>query len=60
MSNYMRKIQPSEHGKIAKLYKSMSARELGTKYGVSPQAILNILRKMDIEPRKQYERPNAR
>jgi len=44
MDNYMRKINPREHAKIVRLYATMGAKQIGDKYGVSHQAILNILR----------------
>ena len=43
MGNYMRKIQPQKHAEIVRLYATMNSRDLGKKYGVSHQAILNIV-----------------
>ena len=51
MGNYMRKIPAKEHAKIVRLYTTMSAREIGERYGVTHQAILNILRASGIKPR---------
>ena len=47
----MRKISPKEHAKIVRLYDTMSAKQIGDKYGVSHQAILNILRGCGVKPR---------
>ena len=60
MGNYMRKIETSEHAKIVKLYSTHSAADIGAKYGVSHQAVLDILRKHKVAIRKNTERPGAK
>ena len=47
----MRKIPLKEHAKIVRLYAAMSAGAVGKKYGVSAQAILNIVRGAGLKPR---------
>lgn len=43
MDNYIRKIPIKKHAEILRLYENMSARALGKRFGVSHQAILNIV-----------------
>lgn len=57
MSNYMRKIELKEHSSIARLYAFMSAIDIGARYGVTAQAILNILRKKGVKIRKHTKPP---
>ena len=45
MDNYMRKIKPAKHAEIVRLYDKIGARAVGKKFGVSHQAIINIVRK---------------
>ncbi len=54
--NYTRKIKESQHPKIIKLYESLSAKAIADKYGVTPPAILKILRKASVAIRRQHER----
>lgn len=60
MYNYMRKIPTSEHGKIVRLYGKMGAKAIGDKYGVSHQAILDILRINGVKVRKPGKNVNGR